>query len=236
MRFAVCFALLVALSLGLALRFGPLSLAGFAGCLTAMGFIGPTLAYGTSRPGVIGKDPAGNHPGWAQFLHGSYLALCRTSSILARLRGDDPWNRVAPGVLLGARPLAREVPVLLEQEGVGAVVDLTCELVVSARLRRRTTYLCLPTLDGTPPSEADLEAGVAFVEAHRTRHTVYVHCAVGRGRSATLMTAWMLATGRADSVERAERQLHDQRPAVRLHPSQRAALRAWWENRAKDPQ
>ena len=232
MQFAVCFALLVVISLGLAIQLGPLSLAGIAGILTAMGFIGPTLAYGSSRPGIIAKNPSGDHPGWAQLVHGSYLTLCRASSILARLRGHDPWNLVAPGVLLGARPLAREVSVLLDREGVGAVLDLTCELVDSARLRKRTTYLCLPTLDGTPPSQDHLEAGVAFVEAHRTRHAVYVHCAVGRGRSVTLLAAWMLATGRAESVDEAEVFLVEKRPAVRLHETQKAAVQAWWENRS----
>ena len=231
MRFAACFALLAAISTVLAIQLGPTSLAGAAGLLTAMGFIGPTFAYGASRPGIIGKNPAGDHPGWAQLVHGSYLALCRASSILARLRGQDPWNLVAPGVLLGARPLAREVSVLLDREGVGAVLDLTCELVISARLRKRTTYRCLPTLDGTPPSREALEAGVAFVEKHRTQHAVYVHCAVGRGRSATLLAAWLLATGRADSVDAAEQQLHAKRSAVRLHATQKAALEAWWQDR-----
>ncbi|HCH62032.1 MAG TPA: hypothetical protein DFR83_04450, partial [Deltaproteobacteria bacterium] len=215
-----------------AVRLGPLTVPGVAGFITALGLVGPTVAYATARPGIIGKQRDGEHPLWSQLLHASYLALCRTTSIVSRLRGDDPWNRVAPGVLLGARPMVREASVLLDEEHVGAVLDLTCELVVPARLRKRARYLCLPTLDGTPPSQVNLDAGVDFVDAERGKHTVYVHCAVGRGRSATLLSAWMLHAGLADDVETAEALLRQERPSVRLHPTQREAVRAWWSQRS----
>ena len=73
---------------------------------------------------------------------------------------------------------------------------------------------------------------MAFVEAERAKHTVYVHCAVGRGRSATLLAAWMLQVGLADDVESAEELLCQKRPSVRLHPTQREAVRAWWSQRS----
>lgn len=232
MRFAVFFFALALAIAVVAVRFGPTSVAGLAGLITASGLLGAALAYATGRPSIIGKRPDGEHSGWAQLVHASYLAVCRASAILGRLRGDDPWNTVEPGVLLGARPLVREARVLLEREAVGAVLDLTCEQVVPKRLRTRARYLCLPTLDGTPPSPAHLDAGVAFVEAERAQHAVYVHCAVGRGRSATLLAAWMLHTGRASDVAEAEALLREKRPGVRLHPTQRAAVQAWWSARS----
>jgi diacylglycerol kinase (ATP) len=232
MRFAVFFAALAAVFAVLAVQLGPLTLPGAAGLLTALGLVGPTVAYALGRPALLGKSRDGVHPGWAQFLHGSYFGLCRASATLARLRGQDAWNTVTDGVLLGARPLPKEVPRLLEQERVGAVLDLTCELVDSAALRKKTTYLCLPVLDGTPPSEEQLTEGVAFIEHHRSQHPVYVHCAVGRGRSATMVAAWALHAGLADSVDSAEAWMQENRPGARLHPTQKAAVQQWWASKA----
>ena len=231
MRFAVFFGALAAVFVWLAVQLGLPSFGGVAGLLTAMGLMGPTVAYGLGKPGVIGKQPDGTHPGWAQFVHGSYLGLCRFSAAMARLRGLKPWNDVGDGIVLGARPMPREVGTLLDDHGVGAVVDLTCELVDPARLRKNTVFLCLPTLDGTPLTAEQLSRGVDFIDAQRGQHAVYVHCAVGRGRSATLVVAWALAAGKADSVEAAEAWLKERRPAVRLGASQKAAVAAWWARR-----
>lgn len=243
MRFAVLFSLLAAACVWLASGLGLGSPGGVAGMLCALGLVGPSLAYASGRPEIIGKTAEGTHPGWAQFLHGSYLGFCRASAMWARMRGVAPWSRVQPELLLGARPLPGEVGVLLAEEGVGAVLDLTCELVDPARLRRQTAYLCLPVLDGTPPSASQLTTGVDFLAAHCAQTTVLVHCAVGRGRSATLVVAWLVHTGRAASVDEAERQLQSERPCVRLHPAQKAAVHAWldarpapWEGAPSPPQ
>jgi len=227
-RFALFFAGLCAGTVWLSLQLGPTTLGGLAGFLTALGLVGPTLAYASGRPGLLGKSPAGSHPGWAQFLHGTYFGICRFTSTFARLRGDDTWNVVEPGVLLGARPQSGEVTALLDDACVGAVVDLTCELVDPARLRKRTQYLCLPVLDGTPPTSEQLTAGVDFIEQHRGDKAVYVHCAVGRGRSATLLVAWSLRVGLATTIDEAEKRLQQARPSVRLHPTQKAGLQRWW--------
>ena len=235
MRFALFFAGLSAVFTVLAVQLGPLTLAGGAGLLTAVGFVGPAVAYATGRPQLLGKSEAGRQAGWAQLVHGSYLGLCRLSWTLARARGGDAWNAVTPTVLIGARPTRAEAERLLSTAKVGAVLDLTCELVVPARLRSRTTYLCLPVLDVTAPSPAQLDRAVAFVSAEQARHPVYVHCAVGRGRSATVLVAWALADGRAVTVDDAEAYVRAARPVVRLRLPQRAAVAAWWARRTAPP-
>lgn len=233
MRFAVFFASLSALFMWLAVRLGPASIGGVAGLVTALGLVGATVAYALGRPQLLGKQEDGTRAGWASLVHGSYLGLCRFSSTAARFRGDDPWNSVEPGILLGACPIAREAGTLLDKEGVGAVLDLTCELEVPPRLRKNAAYLCLPVLDGTPPTADQLTAGVDFIEHHRGGGAVYVHCAVGRGRSATMLAAWLLAVGDAESVAAAEAQLQAKRPTVRLHHAQKAAVESWWTARGR---
>jgi protein-tyrosine phosphatase len=48
-----------------------------------------------------------------------------------------------------------------------------------------------------------------------------MHCAVGQGRSATLVAALLVRLGRADDVADAEQKLRAIRPGVRLADRQR---------------
>jgi protein-tyrosine phosphatase len=107
-------------------------------------------------------------------------------------------------------------------QGVGLVVDLTCELA-EPRPIREGSYRCLPTLDGGAP---DREQFVAVVqEVARFKGSTFIHCAAGHGRSATLAAGVLLAKGIVGSVEEAEALLRSKRRGVFLTRSQRRLLR-----------
>jgi hypothetical protein len=58
--------------------------------------------------------------------------------------------------------------------------------------------------------------------AHEEAGTIYIHCAQGRGRSAALAAALLIARGMAANVDEAEAALSRARPSVRLNSAQRA--------------
>lgn len=180
-------------------------------------------AYAAGAPGLAGKRPDGRLAAWSWLLLLPYHALSWTSLLLGRaLGGEAPCHEVAPGVWLGGRLLGREVAAL---DGVRAVLDLTCELPEHPALRARG-YRCLPVLDALPPPPPLLREAVAWLEARRVEGPVYVHCALGHGRSATVVAAWLVATGRAPDAAAATTALRRVRPGVRLGAHQRVAIDA----------
>jgi protein-tyrosine phosphatase len=94
---------------------------------------------------------------------------------------------------------------------VASVVDLTAEL---SRPRTAVRWASLPTLDLVAP-DADLlrRAADAIEEAHR-HGPVLVCCALGYGRSAAAVAAWLVQTGRMPDRESALRHLRTKRPRL----------------------
>lgn len=56
--------------------------------------------------------------------------------------------------------------------------------------------LHLPTVDHTPPSIANLEKGVHFIDERIKRgESVYIHCRLGEGRGPSMAAAYLISTG-----------------------------------------
>ena len=124
-------------------------------------------------------------------------------------RTDSALDTIHPGVFLGRIPAGDD----LTHAGIRAVVDLTAELPFEARGR---AYHNVPVLDLTLPTEAQLAASVRAIESAILHGPTLVCCALGYARSALSCGAWLLATGRADSVEEALGRLRQARPCVVL--------------------
>ena len=104
------------------------------------------------------------------------------------------------------------------------VLDLTCEFTEPVRLRQATNYLCVPVLDLTPPTPAQLREALDFLTAHQADGPVLVHCAAGHGRSALVLAAFLLQQGKATNATEAMAQLRSARPNVKLNAAQREGL------------
>ena len=213
MKYAVLFAVLGVALIGVGAGHG---LPGLLLIWTGAAFLIVAAGYAGVGPAVFGKQPDGRLQPGRRLLLLPYLLLIELLWHGQRLFQRAPGSHeVAPGVWLGRRPLAGELPA-----GVRLVVDLTCEFPRGALLEG-AEYCSLPCLDAAAPDPA---AFAATVNRASQAEGVYIHCALGHGRSATLAAAVLVARRIAASAEEAERMLTRIRPGVGLCPAQRRLL------------
>lgn len=125
------------------------------------------------------------------------------------------WDRVDECVLLGGVPSRRDIKTLA-QIGVSGIVNLCEEFRGHAREMAAAgmTQLHLPTLDFHCPAAGDLLRGADFLMKRRAAGVqTYVHCKVGRARSATLVLCYLIAALNVPAEE-AFRRLKSIRPQV----------------------
>jgi protein-tyrosine phosphatase len=215
MKYAFVFGLLGVLFVGLAATWrGPTWLLVWP----AISFCLVAAAYGGLGARVLGKRPDGRLSGWARLALLPYLLLSWLVWYLqCTLAREDCCNEVAPGLWLGRRAVARELP-----RGIDLVVDLTAEFAEPRGVARGRTYWCLPVLDACAPAAPALHDLVRKLAAWPG--DVYVHCAMGHGRSALVVASVLLARGLAKDAAQAEEVVRRVRPGVRLGPAQRRLL------------
>ncbi|WP_252272350.1 phosphatase PAP2/dual specificity phosphatase family protein [Pseudomonas subflava] len=124
-------------------------------------------------------------------------------------------DQVVEGIWLG------RVPSATEAAPFAAVLDLSAELPV--RLTGKA-YRNLPLLDLVAPDAEACRQGAELIEELRQQGPLLVCCALGYSRSATLVAAWLLHSGRASSVEQAIELVRAARPQIVLGEPQRRAL------------
>ncbi|MCB9594636.1 MAG: dual specificity protein phosphatase family protein [Sandaracinaceae bacterium] len=183
----------------------------------SVGIVG--LAYLGIGPRVFGKRADGG----MSMLHVAlllpyYVVAWSLWQLKSRLQGENPHDEVAPGIIVGRRPLGEaEMPA-----AASVVVDLTSEFPRSAPTRAVARYECVPTLDTDAP---DVDAFRALLDRlDGEEGPIFVHCAMGHGRSATVAAGLMVRRGVATDVDDAIRRMTAARPRVHLHGVQRAAV------------
>lgn len=125
--------------------------------------------------------------------------------------------RIADDVWLGRLPARRD----MRKGNFAALLDLSAELPAPHGSWR---YRGEPWLDLITPTPAQLAAAASHIETLREAGSVLVSCALGYSRSACAVAAWLLLTGRAQSVEEAIKIVAAQRQGVVLGVSHRRAL------------
>jgi len=153
-----------------------------------------SVAYLTNRPGLLGKR-RGRLSAWRSLPIAPYLLAYAIASWIRRARRRyASWDAVAPGLYVGARVPAAELPAGLE-----LVVDLTAEIPEAADVRSLPGYRSLPVLDGScpPDEERFLEL---LGEMSEATGGVYLHCISGRGRAPSAAATVLLARGVASDA------------------------------------
>ncbi|SFL30031.1 phosphatase PAP2/dual specificity phosphatase family protein [Lysobacter sp. cf310] len=150
----------------------------------------------------------------ARWLYAPYLWAAWINSRWWTRRAPQPVE-VADGVWLGRMP-GRD-----EAARYAAAVDVCAELSAPSTLRLAAVR---PMLDLVAPEPQALRAAAQDIEAARAAGAVLVCCALGYSRSAATVAAWLLISGRADTVETAVAQVRAARPAVVLGEAHLRAL------------
>ena len=180
------------------------------------------LAYATNRPGVFTKKLGSMNP-IALALTAPYTVAAWINSRLWT-RDDAEPREIAEGVWIGRLPRRAERDAI----GIRSMVDLTAELPVEVG---GVVYRAVPMLDLAIPSFEQISSAVNAVEELRMERPTLVCCALGYSRSAATVAAWLVASGRAASVEAAIGAMRKHRPGIVLGPAHRQRLAEWAASR-----
>ena len=179
---------------------------------SALSFGSVAAGYGGIGPRVFGKNRDGRMPLPLKILNLPYLAYTWAIWHLCRLLSREAaFNEIDDELVIGRRLLAGEAP-----DGFDHYVDLTAEFEEPMPIRTRSSYRCLPILDASVPSFAELRGVVESASTGRT----FVHCAQGHGRTGLFALALLLHRKRVHTIEEGVGLLKNLRPAVKLNRTQ----------------
>ena len=181
-------------------------------------FVVVGAAYGWLGAKAFGKRSSGKIAGWALCLLLPYLLLNWTLWHIQRLiTKSECCNKIAPNIWIGRRAFANELP-----DNISLIVDLTAELTEPPDLISGKTYICVPTLDASVPSDEVFQELIGTISSWQGN--IYIHCALGHGRSATVAAAILISQGVVDNANQAEKLLKKARPGISFSTAQRQLL------------
>jgi protein-tyrosine phosphatase len=183
--------------------------------LSVWTFLVPTLAYATGRPEGFAKRMTGNWK-WNAALSAPFLLLSALLLVLhKRTSRENPVDEIMPGLFLGRRMTGREFTSWVVGRGKVSVLDVTSEFSEPRIIvQQARAWKCVPMLDGVACEPGDLCEAIVWAREQVSEGPVYVHCALGHGRSATVCAALLVSLGVCDSIEAADRWIRERRPAA----------------------
>ena len=192
----------------------PLGWTAFSAGVIGVAYLGPV-------PKVMGKRPDGVVPWWRTLMFGPFVLFTVGMGVVKVRLGREPvFNAVATGVYVGRRCRAKDLPA-----DVKVVVDLTCERTEPLGMRTRESYHSLPTFDGTAPEAHAYR--VLLGELVGETRPIYIHCAMGHSRAATVAAGVLIGRGVVDSAHEAERLMKSVRPKVHFTHEQRRLVESY---------
>jgi protein-tyrosine phosphatase len=146
-----------------------------------------------------------------------------------RLLGHTWFSRVTPTLWLGGAPTyGRDYRELL-RHGITAVVDVRAERHADPAFfeAHGIAHRQYDVPDVTVPDEGVLTDAVDWIAARILEgRTVLIHCAKGRGRSATVLAAYLMDT-QGMTFDEVDDLLTMRRPLVKLQDRHRQVLESW---------
>jgi hypothetical protein len=184
-----------------------------AGSLAIVGGI-----YISGRAELFGKKD-GTMPAAMIALLAPYIALARLNALWWTRRASLA-DEIVAGVWLGRFPRSRE----RDDLGIVSMVDVTAEFPADIT---GVVYRGVPMLDLLAPDVDRLDSAVHAIDELQTSRPTLVCCALGYSRSASAIAAWLVASGRATSVDEAIEQIRLRRPRIAVRRGLRAGIEEW---------
>lgn len=158
--------------------------------------------------------------------HLQFTSLLLTRSYWGLILALNWWDIIDEHIFLGGTLMFDDLE-RLHGQGVQAVVNLCAERRDNQTKLHEAgiDYLWLPVFDSFPPSLEQIVQGLTWLDDQiQARRTVYIHCAVGVGRSATLLACWYIYA-KGMTVPHVLRFLKTRRPQVTLTRRQLRRIR-----------
>lgn len=152
-----------------------------------------------------------------------------------RLLGHVWFSEVTPTMWLGGAPTyGRDLDELLKR-GITAVVDVRAERTSDPAFFEAHDIALRQyrVPDVTVPNEDVLTDAVDWITSQvLDGRVVLIHCAKGRGRSATVLAAYLMDT-EGMTFDEVDKLLNAKRPLVKLQNRHRKVLESWIARRRK---
>jgi hypothetical protein len=149
--------------------------------------------------------------------------------VYERLMGQAWFSEITPQLWLGGAPTYGRDYARLRAIGIGAVVNIRAERADDTAFydQHNIRHVRYAVPDVLVPDAATISHAVGWIQRQvDDQRVVLIHCAKGRGRSATLLAAYLMHThgltfGEANDLLKAKR------PLTKLEARHRSALDAW---------
>lgn len=151
-------------------------------------------------------------------LYAPYLLIAWINSRLWT-RHNNQADLIIDNIYLGRIPDKKT----LEQYSFKSIVDCCAELPMP---NYQGNYHLIAILDMTVPSLVNIDQGVTVIEQYRQQGDLLVCCALGYSRSAMLIIAWLVWSGRVGTVEQAIALVKKTRSIV-ISSAQQQQLEKW---------
>jgi len=196
------------------------------------------VAFNYAWAGAAGfQKQGGQHALAAKWLFAPYTLAAWVNSRLWTRRDPAP-SLIGDGIWLGRLPTTREFSAWAgERKGKVALFDLAAELP-APQLLVEAAYNGMPCLDLAPVSVASLTGAIQRLAALKRAEPecdIWVACALGVSRSASVVVAWLCFTQEKPVVVRdAIKQVQRLCPRVVIHQDSIACLEAFYNQAQND--
>src|SRR5579871_3150209 len=154
----------------------------------------------------FGKRADGSCSSRSMLWFGPYFALNELVWFLyVALAREPAVGQAAPNLYFGRRLTGRDIIAVRNLSFYGCL-DLTFEFAESGDLCRLPMYRSIPILDGSAPTYEQLHQAVDWITEATAQGNVYVHCALGHGRTGTILIAWLVAARLYSDIDSALQQ------------------------------
>jgi hypothetical protein len=146
-----------------------------------------------------------------------------------RLLGHAWFSQVTPRLWIGGAPTYRRDHDALLTLGITAVVDVRAERTADLAFydEHAIAHRRFPVPDIGVPDERILTEAVDWMDVQLADgRTVLVHCAKGRGRSATVLAAYLMRDA-GMSFDEVSELLRSRRALIKLQARHRDVLESW---------